>query len=59
MISHYKDTEEKEIKIPIRHTVCHFDEGEISASSSVQNIANLCRVSCGDFSLVEMTKQTE
>ena len=37
-------------------TICHFDEGEISASSSTSKIANLCRVSCGDFSFVEMTK---
>ncbi|KRD62522.1 hypothetical protein ASE40_01645 [Flavobacterium sp. Root935] len=34
---------------------CHFDEGEIFASSSAIKIANLCRVTCEDFSFVEMT----
>ncbi len=35
--------------------ICHFDEGEIFTRSSVQYVANLCRVTCGDLSFVEMT----
>ncbi len=37
---------------------CHFDEGEIFARSSAIKIINLCRVTCGDFSFVEMTNCT-
>ncbi|MRX66483.1 hypothetical protein SAMN06265349_102382 [Flavobacterium resistens] len=59
MISYYKDTEEKEIKIPIHHTVCHFDEGEISARNSTKIGDILYGATRGDFSFVEMTKQTE
>ncbi|AXB58181.1 hypothetical protein HYN86_16935 [Flavobacterium fluviale] len=38
--------------------VCHFDEGEIFVSSSTIKV-NLCGVSCGDFSFVEMTNKTQ
>ncbi len=39
----------------VLHQVCHFEEREISTSSSTK-IGDLdCRVSCGDFSFLEMT----
>ncbi|RYJ38640.1 hypothetical protein NU08_2226 [Flavobacterium anhuiense] len=39
--------------------VCHFDEGEISASNSVPKNAKLWRATYGDFSFVELTKSSE
>jgi hypothetical protein len=40
---------------PVLYYFCYPDKGRIFARNSASKIANLCRISDGDFSFLEMT----